>query len=53
MAWTVSWQRNGHLHRKQSLIPQAGWVKPGQMTALMGVSGAGKVPKLNYYMLLY
>ena len=22
---------------------QAGWVTPGQMTALMGVSGAGKV----------
>ena len=27
---------------------QAGWVTPGQMTALMGVSGAGKVLTLNY-----
>ena len=27
--------------------PEAGWVKPGQMTALMGVSGAGKVLTLN------
>ena len=26
---------------------EAGWVTPGQMTALMGVSGAGKVPTLN------
>ena len=26
---------------------EAGWVTPGQMTALMGVSGAGKVLTLN------
>ena len=26
---------------------EAGWVTPGQMTALMGVSGAGKVLTLS------
>lgn len=29
--------------RKSLLTLGAGWVSPGQMTALMGVSGAGKV----------
>lgn len=32
---------------------QAGWVSPGQMTALMGVSGAGKVATPNYELLCF
>ena len=37
----------------EPLITEAGWITPGHMTALMGVSGAGKVMTLNDNILLY
>jgi ABC-type multidrug transport system ATPase subunit len=42
----VSGQADGSTHR-QLLDHVAGWIKPGQMTALMGASGAGKTTLLD------
>jgi ATP-binding cassette, subfamily G (WHITE), member 2, SNQ2 len=42
----VQKQADGSTHR-QLLDHVAGWIKPGQMTALMGASGAGKTTLLD------
>lgn len=48
LCYTVPVQKQPDGSKERRLLDHvAGWIKPGQMTALMGASGAGKTTLLD------